>query len=103
MSIIRRAQANGYLNRGRIATHLPPSPIEVRAQRGIDPVRGILLHAGNQMAVDVERDRNAGMAGALARHLRMHAGGEQVAHMGVSEFVETDPEPETSGQCREGF
>jgi len=37
------------------------------AQSGVDPGRSVLLHARDQVAVEVERDRDAGVPGPLAR------------------------------------
>lgn len=56
----------------------------MRSQYGVNPVRRVLLHAWDQVRIDVQRDRHTGMARALARDLRMNPGGEKVAQVSPS-------------------
>ena len=48
----------------------------MRFKRLVDPLGRVFLHSGDDMTVDVERDRNARVARAFNRDLRVNAGGE---------------------------
>ena len=71
------------------------------SQGRVNAVGRVLLQAGNDVAVHIERDGHRGVTGPLTRHLRMNSLGEQMANMGVSEVVETDVETKRAGQAPE--
>src|SRR4051794_33108237 len=48
----------------------------------------VLLHAGRNVRIEVERDADFGMPEALARHLRMHARRKQVRSVSVAQVME---------------
>jgi hypothetical protein len=41
----------------------------MRSQCGVNPARGILLHAWDQVRIHIERDRDAGVPSPLTRDL----------------------------------
>src|SRR5260370_32727693 len=50
----------------------------------------VLLHARQDVTVEVERDPNLAVAQSLTRHLRMHPGGQHVRRMRVPKVVESN-------------
>ncbi len=64
----------------------------MRSQGGVNAGGGILLEAREDVRIRIKSDRDAGMAGALAGDLRMHAFRQQVADMGMPEIVEPQRE-----------
>jgi hypothetical protein len=58
--------------------------------RGVNLGRRVLLHAAQDVAIEVEGDADARMAEPLLRYLRMNAAGEQMRRMRVPQIVEPD-------------
>jgi len=58
--------------------------------RGVNLGRRVLLHAGQDVAVEIERDPNARMPEALLRDLWVNAAGEQMRRVRVSQIVQSD-------------
>lgn len=58
---------------------------------------GLGLHAGQDPAVDVEREARGGVAEALADDLDRHAGFQQQGRMGVADVVQADPRQPAAG------
>src|SRR5260370_27053808 len=50
----------------------------------------VLLHARQDVTVEVERDPNLAVAQSFTRHLRMHTGGQHVRRMRVPKVVESN-------------
>jgi hypothetical protein len=71
-----------YRNAGRAVYSGP--------DRGVNLGRGIVLHAGQDMAVEVERDPNARMAKAFLRHLGVDPIRQKVRRVGVPQIMEPD-------------
>ena len=69
----------------------------MRSQRGVNPSRRIFLHTGEQVRIEIKRNRNAGMPRSLACHLRVHSGGEKVAQVRMAQVVKPD------GQFKLGY
>ena len=47
------------------------------------------LQAGQDMAVEIDRNRHAGMAETFLRHFRVNAGGQQVGGVAVAQIVQS--------------
>ena len=60
------------------------------------------LHAGEHMAVGVERDRDRGVAEPFAHDLRVNASSQSMRGMRVAQVMETNP-PDTRDPVNGGW
>ena len=56
----------------------------------VNAQNSILLHARQNMAVEIERDPNLAMAQPLARHFRVHSGRQHGRRVGVPKIVKSN-------------
>ena len=70
--------------------HRPVVAVVAEDQTG-DGVRGQLVHPGDDVRVDVERDGDRGVAKPLADHLHGHAGLERRGGVAVAQAMKGDP------------
>ncbi len=64
-------------------------PVYSGPDHGVN-LRRRVLHSGQDMAVEVERNPDARMAEAFLSHLGMNAAGEKMRRMGVTKIVEAN-------------
>jgi len=59
------------------------------AHRQVNAIGRLGLQAGQDMAVEIDRNRHAGMAETFLRHFRVNAGGQQVGGVAVAQIVQS--------------
>jgi hypothetical protein len=68
-----------------------PAPTRQALEQLVDPPRRLALERRRDVAVGVERGRDLGVPEPLLHDLRVDAGGEQEARVGVAKVVEAHP------------
>src|SRR5262245_13126537 len=81
------------LENGWIATALLPIGFEASvysgAHRQVNAIGRLGLQTRQDMAVEIDRNRHAGMAETLLGHFRVDAGGQQVGGVAVAQIVQS--------------